>query len=149
MKRNIIALALALAVLPSCAWSTKNILPVLQDVLLVGEDAIAILNAIHAAEVIFFLAHNDPVMQAKVESAIGDVSTALDAAIQAASGAKDLSANDADAAFAAFRQSYQDLVALLGKLGIAQQSPQGKLGLRRGGEMVWHQPLALQRRVGG
>lgn len=148
MKKSILALGLAAALLPGCAAFQKVVVPVLSDVLLVGQDALAILNAIQAAESFFFLAAPNPEAQKTVEMALSDASLALDAALQLAGGAKDLSAEDADNAFAAFRAAYGDLVVLLKRLGVAQPGPAGHLAVRRGSEMKWLQPLALQRKVG-
>lgn len=142
-------LGAALLGLPGCAFTRESVVPVLNDVLLVAEDAASILSAIHTAEVVFFRAAPNPDAQSKIERALSDAEIALDVALQTVSATKDISSDAADAAFVEFRKAYQDLVMLAGQLGIAERQPgTHRLALRRGVELKWYEPLALQRRVG-
>lgn len=148
MKRIIVAMAFLASSLSGCAMFQRAVVPVIDDVVMVAQDALAILNAIRAAEAVFFLANPDPRAQAEVENAIGDANLALDAALQTASGTKSLSASDANAGFDAFRQAYGDLVTLVAQLGIVRADPKGRLAVRRGAEVSWAEPIAMRRRVG-
>lgn len=118
--------------LPGCA----SLVPILNDVTSIVQDAQSILDIIRATETSFFIALPDPVMQVKVEKALADASYALDIAIRATRGSAGLPQGQVDAAFDDFRKAYTELVVLLRDAGVDTK----KISL--------HAPLALTHKVG-
>ena len=132
-----------------CAF-LKSVVPVLDDVIVAVEDGSMVLDAIEAAVSIFFAAKPDAATQAKIEQAVTDARLALDVALRAARGAAELTAEQADAAFADFRKLYDSLVALLTQAGIASPAPDGKTltaSARAGGSFKVPVPLAITGKV--
>lgn len=132
MSRTTRALALGtiLASLPAATTGCdvlRAAAPILSDVLLVIDDAQAILNIIDSAAKIWFDLHPDAAdAKAKYVKAMGRCRVALDGAIRVVRGSKSLDEGQVDQAFAEFRAAYVDLTALLAASGI--KAADGKLG---------------------
>lgn len=122
--------------------------PVLQDAILVAEDGQSILAALRAAFALFSTTNVLSDAQKKVaEQAFQDTSLALDAAVRALHGGKDITEDKVDLAFEDFRNAYTSLVALLRQLGAVHENATGALMARRGEKDVVLLPLAFQIKV--
>jgi hypothetical protein len=148
---GVIALVIPLAALPGCASMrdvSKTVRDVSSEVIADVQDAVQVLDVLRSIANAFFLLHSSPEAQAKVEQGFAAATLALNAAHRTASGAKQASDSEYDLAFANFRVAYQDLVAMLQKLGIVQPDS-GKMGAIRsaGGALNVPEPRAALARV--
>lgn len=140
------AAVVAMCCATGCA-SLGGVIPVLQDAILVAEDGQSILQALRAA-FDFFSATNilSQDVQVKAQQAFQDAALALDAAVRALHGGKELDDQQIDAAFEDFRQAYTNLVAILRDLGVVQEKATGLLAAKRGDKDVVLIPLAFKVR---
>lgn len=115
MKRiRTLLLAVALTTsITSCAAVVSylpTVVSVVTDALIVVDQIKTFVDGVHAVK--------PDVDLAKVYAAISRTKVALDAALRATNGVDKLTKEQADAAFADFRVAYQDLIALVGPLGV-------------------------------
>jgi hypothetical protein len=134
-----LTLALCLA-LPACA----AVLAYLPTALAVISDAVLVLQQIEAFARGYFAAHPDPVTQAKIDAALLRARSALDAATRLANGAQALDAKQFAAALADFRAAYDDLLVLVGPIGVHHAVEGLDLGTGYGGDLIVPEPLALR-----
>lgn len=134
-----LALFMALVVTPAIGCSA--IFSNLPTVLAYVQDAQLVISTIESFANAFFAARPNADLQKKVGEAIAKAKTALDLAVRAAQGADGLKSADVTAAFKDFQLAYQDLVSLLGPMGVHQSG--GALKLVPGGLEV-PEPLALR-----
>lgn len=109
------AFLLTAAGAPSCA----TVAAYLPTVIAAVQDGALVLDTIERFVDRYFESRPNADLQRKADIAIARTRSALDAALRAASGAKDLNEAKVDEAFAEFRRAYTDLVALLGPLGLS------------------------------
>ncbi len=89
-----------------------------------AEDASLILTGVETFEKGYYTVKPNPTQQKLVETAISRARSAIDAGIRVCMGIKDVSQSQIGPAFADFQGAYQDLLALLGPLGV-HRAPQG------------------------
>jgi hypothetical protein len=129
---------LLLLVVPTagCAAIFSNLPAVLAYV----QDAELVVSTIESFANAFFTIHPDQAKQKLVAEAIAKAKTALDLAVRAANGADGLGKADVDLAFKQFQLAYQDLISLMGPMGIHQG---GALKAVPGG-LVVPEPMAMR-----
>lgn len=141
LKRLALVLALAMA-LPGCAAIARIASVVAEAITEYGP----ILDVIASAADDYFDANPDA-DRASYAKAMAKARLALSATMHAARGATESTDQDVDAAFEEFRKAYQDVLAILGPLGVA--SPSTKHVLTVGPAGVVHVPppesLTLRR----
>lgn len=113
LKRLVLALSLALVV-PGCAALAQ----VLPTVIATVTEAITWLEAIDSVAEEYFNSNPDPATKKAYKKLYARAQTALSAAMRASRAAEKLGQEDIDAAFEEFRKAYQDIVVLLGSLGV-------------------------------
>lgn len=134
------ALALALvATLPGCG----AIISALPHVIAAVVDAVQVLDAIEAFVKRYFVENPDPPRELAVGKAIAKARGSLNAALRVAQGTEKLDQQKVDAAFADFKVAYQELLALVGPLGV---KPAGTLAASPNGLTV-PTPMALKLKV--
>lgn len=138
----VVVLAASLAPAPGCA----AVAPYLPTVIAAVTDGGLVIDTIDKFVDRYFEARPNAELQKKVDIAVARTRSALDAALRIASGAQDLNQAKVDEAFLEFRLAYQDLLALVGPLGVMAGGG-GKLQARPGG-LVVPEPMALTLRVG-
>ncbi len=120
MKRSLRGLVLALALVvgaasvPSCA-AVVSALPTVRAVLV---DALLILDQIDSFTDGVFAVRPNAELHAKIEIAISKTKLALATANRLASGSEKASQAQLSAAFEDFRVAYQNLIGLVGPLGV-------------------------------
>lgn len=144
MKLKLLALALLLLAIPVAGCS--SIFSNLPQVLAYVQDGQLVLSTIESFAASYFAVRPDADLQAKVNKAIAKAKTALDLAIRAAQGVDGLKQADVDAAFQAFRQAYQDLLSLLGPMGVSEGEGLRLSSSDLGQLLVVPKPLALMGR---
>jgi uncharacterized protein YbjT (DUF2867 family) len=97
---------------PGCA-ALRTVVPVLTQVAGDLADAQAILDAIEAAERIFFLGNPDVDHQQAVEAALANCRMGLDAAVRSLRGVDEVSNEKLDDAYRDFRSAWDDLQRVL------------------------------------
>lgn len=137
-----LVLALSLSAGPGCA----TIAPFLPTVIAAVTDGALVVDTIDRFVDRYFESRPNPDLQKKIDIATARVRSALDAALRIASGAQHLNQAKVDEAFAEFRLAYQDLLALVGPLGVMTDRG-GKLQARPGGGLLVPEPMALTLRV--
>jgi hypothetical protein len=125
---KLVTCVLMVSMMTGCAGGLS---PVLNEVLTDVSDAAQILNVIRSVATIFFLSHPNQDAQVKVEEALAKTQLALDGALRATKGAKELTEKDNNAAFNDFRTAYEDLTRVLKVAGISDSG--GKLSAKRDG----------------
>jgi hypothetical protein len=134
---RVLMVVATLAVLPGCAAIAKFLPAVIAAV----DDAAQILDIIDTAAGAYFASRPEDPKRAEYERAVIKARMALSAASRATKGAEHLTQEQADAAFEEFRRAYQDLLAVVGPLGIA--APGGGFGVAPGGGVTVPEPLAF------
>ena len=137
----IVALVCCFVAAPSCA----TIAPFLPTVIAAVTDGALVVDTIDRFVDRYFETRPNPDLQKKIDVATARVRSALDAALRIASGAQHLNQAKVDEAFAEFRLAYQDLLALVGPLGVTTSNA-GQLRATPGGLMV-PEPMAMRLRV--
>lgn len=132
-----LALACSLSTAPGCA----TIAPFLPKVIAAVTDGALVIDTIDRFVDRYFESRPNAELQKKVDVAVARTRSALDAALRIASGAQDLNQAKVDEAFKEFRLAYQDLLALVGPLGVMAGGG-GKLQARPGGLLV-PEPMAM------
>ena len=144
--RQAAARGTAALVLLVCIGATQtgcpSLLTVLADVITVAQDAASVLNVITVAEKEFFLIAPNPDLQKKIDQGLIDAQLALDIAIRSTRGVQNLTSDQADAAFADFRQAYASLIELLKQAGVVSPTPDGKAYATARGRLI-PTPLAM------
>lgn len=141
-----IALVVALLASPLAAGSgCATIAPFLPTVIAAVTDGSLVIDTIDKFVDRYFESRPNPDLQKKVDIAVARTRSALDAALRIASGAQDMNQAKVDEAFLEFRLAYQDLLALVGPLGVMAGGG-GKLQARPGGLLV-PEPMAMTLRV--
>lgn len=138
----VLALLSAFLALPlqGCA-AVAGLLP---DVIAYVTDGSQILDAIVAFVNNYFVAHPDPVAQAKFTDAMTKARSALNVALRTAQGAKSLDDASVDAAFADFKAAYLDLMTLVKPYGVVQNDlPAAKFTVSKD-TLVVPPPLAFR-----
>jgi len=137
------ALVLALA-LVFTVGSCAAVVASLPKVIAIVSDASLILDAIDGFVSNVFKAKPDPELEKKVDTAIAKARLALAAANRTATGAENLSQSQLTEAFSDFRVAYQDVLALVGPLGVTTGNGPGN-GLKAApGTLQVPEPLALK-----
>lgn len=121
---RIFALCLLMLAIPVAGCST--IFSHLPNVLAYVQDGQLVLSTVESFANAWFAIHPDAAKQKLVNQAVAKAKTALDLAVRAAQGADGLKQADVDQAFGQFQLAYQDLLSLLGPLGVHE----GTGGLR-------------------
>lgn len=120
-KMVMLPLLASLVVLPGCSFlksTAATVSPVLSDVAVYIADAQQVVEIAKITADLFFTANPSPDARASVDKVFLKVHSALDAAIFAVRGAKDLTDLQLDAAFASFRSAWLELQTIFGKTGI-------------------------------
>lgn len=107
--KKILLVVFAVASLSGCA----QVLPIISKVQSALNEVPMLLEAIRAAEAIYFAAHPDPVLQTHIDRALADAALAGAGANDALTGVKDISDNKAAEAFAAWNKAYDSLLAVM------------------------------------
>jgi hypothetical protein len=133
----LILTAMLLSAAPGCSTIFSN----LPSVLAYVQDGQLVLSTIESFANAFFAARPDASAQKAVNEAIAKAKSALDLAVRAAEGVDGLKQADVDAAFKSFSLAYQDLISLLGPMGVHVQG--SKLQATPGGLLV-PEPLCFR-----
>jgi hypothetical protein len=143
--RAIIAAAVVAVGAPAIAGCAAAI-PVITKIASVVTDAFLVMDVIDGEVRRFFQANPSfpPELQEKYFTLYRKAMTALNAAQKAVAGAKNLSQDEYDAAFADFKAAYLEILDLLEKNGITQD---GTLGLASGEKIELPEPQALTFQV--
>ena len=143
MKRRSILAALAALPLASCSalpWITTNgpvILAAIQDAAIIVDQVAAWVSA-------YFQAHPDAAKQAQVEAAIAKVRTAIDAAAKLLAGGIAATQAQLDQVEMNFTAAWNDLMTLVGPLGVKVSKPGQNLMLSEGEQgLVVDEPKML------
>lgn len=127
MKKRVLPLILLVGLLgmntSGCSSTPSSVLPIIASYV---TDAAMVLGTVQQFVDTYFATHPDPAKQKQVDDAIKKAKTALDAAQKALAGASELTQAQVTAAFADFVAAYNDLMALVGPLGVTVQDPAGK-----------------------
>jgi hypothetical protein len=115
------ALAVLLLTASGCATLFEKVLPVVARVLTIVQDAEQILNQVDAAARSFFTASPDKEREKQYTKALAKARSALNAATRAAHGLEKLDQQAIDQAFDDFRIAYQEVLSILGPLGLVQE----------------------------
>lgn len=107
-------------------------------------DAAQILDAIEKFVAGYFVAHPDPEAQAKANKALAKARGALNVALRATHGVDNLTQEKVDDAFSEFKLAYQELLGIVGPLGV---HPQGDRMQATPGGLAVPTPLALGSKV--
>jgi hypothetical protein len=131
----VVALAVSSFALPGCsAWpGVVGNLPVIVEAV---TDSVAIIDAIESFVGKYFLANPNPSKQADVEAAITKVRLALVAGERVVSGVQDLTQAKWIEAFSDFQAAWQELMALVGPLGVSSQVGTAKVRATPGALVV-------------
>lgn len=143
MTRLARTLALAITVsfvAPGCA----AIATALPHVIAAVVDAVQILDAIEAFVAQYFAAQPDKEKELKVAKAIAKTRAALNVALRSVEGAEKLDQQKVDEAFTSFKQAYQELIAIVGPLGV---KPAGALMATQDGGLQVPEPRAMRLQV--
>lgn len=142
----VLALVACLA-LPGCG-ALAAVVPVLTDVIAKVTDGMQLLDQIASFVDRYFAVHPNPAKQQQVNAVIDKARSTLNVALRTSRGAKELTDEQADAAFADFKVAYQEVRRLVGSLeGVRVTAPgQGQLMLAAGeGETLsLPEPLAFK-----
>lgn len=147
MRKTIVVTALAASLslgATGCSTFFEKVLPVVAKVITTVQDAEQILNKLDRAAQLYFAASPDPEQQAKFERAMGKARSALNAATRAANGMEKLDQQAIDTAFADFKVAYQEVLNVLGPLGVARQQGDQVLLSASGETLTVPPPLALE-----
>jgi len=123
-----------------------SLLPIVTQILAYGDDAQAVLNIISIIEKTFFGSAPNAELQRQIEQKLLEAQLALDIAVRSLNGAKDLSGEQVDSAFAEFRKAYESLVDLLKLAGIISPTPEGGAYMTARGQRI-PTPLAMGKVV--
>jgi len=109
-------------------------------------EAQAILDAIDAAASRYFVASPNSEAHKRYARAMARARLSLSAAMRTAQGAEKLDQQKVDEAFQEFRKAYQDLLAVVGPLGIAAPTKDGavSLAVAEDGALLVPEPMALK-----
>lgn len=127
MRALVVAIIVMALALGGCS-TLAAALPILTDVIAKVTDGIQILDQIQAFVDRYFAAHPNEAQQKKVGQAIATTRSALNVALRTSRGAKELSDEQADAAFADFKVAYKELLSLVGGLDGVKVAPPAKPG---------------------
>lgn len=119
MRRKYIGSAIALVLLataPGCA----AVVAALPTIITAVTDATLVLGQIQHFADLFFKDFPDATKQKQVDEAIAKCEDALSAAEHATVGGQDLTQEQIDAAFDNFKTAYQELMVIVGPLGVMQ-----------------------------
>lgn len=92
-------------------------------------DAVIAINTIESGVNAYFVAHPDAALQAKIQNAVADVTSALSVVNTALAGAASVSDGNVQSALTTFSQAYSALVQLVAQIGV-QASPAVTVGGR-------------------
>lgn len=144
MKIGHAFLALALAAcafVPGCALFRAEV-PALSEVAGDIADAQAVVDSVEASVRAFFLQNPNPEKEQVLEAAIANCRMGIDAAVRALRGAQELDEGKILAAYADFRDAWDDLQRALRWAGIAGQGGRMKTA---GGPLGFPTPLMIRR----
>jgi hypothetical protein len=119
------------------------VLSALPTVIAAVMDAFVILDAIDDFSDRYFKVHPDPGAQSKIDNAITKARASLNIALRTTQGAQDLSDQDIERAFASFRVAYQELLVLVGPIGIKSTSSGDNALSASSNQLVVPEPIAL------
>lgn len=122
------AIAIGVAA-PACA-AVASALPIITATV---QDAAVILDSIEDFSRHYFAVKPDPEKEKKVFAAVTKCRAALNATLRATKGTEELTQKQYEQAFADFTAAYNELLALVGPLGVR---PAGSLAAARGGESL-------------
>lgn len=139
IRRMLLALALA-TTLSGCAALAKW-LPIVINSL--GQAA-QVLDSIESVADSYFAANPDPEKQKRYARVMGAARASLAASHAAAKGGDAAAKQDVDKAFAEFQKAYQEILALLGPLGVVAPADDGTLGAPADGPLRVPAQLTLE-----
>jgi hypothetical protein len=143
LRGFVLGLALVFSV-SSCAAvvaSLPKVIAVVTDASLILDQINTFVNGVFAAADAAGKPETD--LQKKFNEAITKARSALAAANRTAAGAENLSQSQIAEAFADFRAAYQDLLALVGPLGVSTGNGNGDKAASSGPSLQVPEPLAL------
>lgn len=135
--------AFAIAPTTGCA-AVSNALP---HVVAAVTDGIQVLDAIEHFTRTYFASKPDAAYEARVAKVIARTRSALNAALRTSEGAQKLDQQKIDAAFSDFKIAYQELLALVGPLGVTPASGGAFSASEDGAKLAVPEPVALTLRV--
>lgn len=142
MKRVLVAIFVTFLTVGNVGCAT--VVPALPTVIAAVTDAVMILDGIQNFVDKYFAAKPNPALEEKVGDAMQKTRAALNVALRSAQGAQDLDQAKVDDAFKNFRAAYQELMVILGPLGVASA---GNTLMAVPGGLQVPEPMALTLKV--